>query len=38
MLGPLESIIGVLMSGISVSVLFAMVTRLVGRDSRSPDK
>jgi voltage-gated potassium channel len=35
MLGPLESIIGVLMCGISVSVLFATVTRLVSRDSRS---
>ena len=31
MLGPLESIIGVLMCGISVSFLFATVTRLVGR-------
>ena len=29
MLGPLESIVGVLMCGISVSVLFATVTRLV---------
>jgi len=29
MLGPLESIIGVLMCGISVSVLFATVTRLI---------
>jgi voltage-gated potassium channel len=35
MLGPLESIIGVLMCGISVSLLFATVTRLVSRDSRS---
>jgi voltage-gated potassium channel len=35
MLGPLESIIGVLMCGISVSVLFATVTRLVSRDARS---
>jgi voltage-gated potassium channel len=33
MLGPLEGIIGVLMCGMSVSVLFAMVTRLVGRDA-----
>jgi voltage-gated potassium channel len=32
MLGPLESITGVLMSGISVSLLFAIATRLVGRD------
>jgi voltage-gated potassium channel len=31
MLGPLESIIGVLMCGISVSFLYAVVTRLVGR-------
>jgi voltage-gated potassium channel len=29
MLGPLESMIGVLMCGISVSVLFATITRLV---------
>jgi voltage-gated potassium channel len=35
MLGPLESIIGVLMSGISVSVLFAAVTRLVSRQAPS---
>ena len=35
MLGPLESIIGVLMCGISVSVLFATVTRLVSRDART---
>ena len=35
MLGPLESIIGVLMCGISVSVLFATVARLVNRDERS---
>jgi voltage-gated potassium channel len=37
MLGPLESIIGVLMCGISVSVLFTTVTHLVGRDARSSD-
>ena len=35
MLRPLERIIGVLMCGISVSVLFATVTRLVNRDTRS---
>jgi voltage-gated potassium channel len=35
MLGPLESIIGVLMCGMSVSVLFATVARLVNRDARS---
>jgi voltage-gated potassium channel len=33
MLGPLESIIGVLMCGISISVLFATVTRLVSRQA-----
>jgi voltage-gated potassium channel len=32
MLGPLESIIGVLMCGFSVSLLFAIATRLVGRE------
>jgi voltage-gated potassium channel len=35
MLGPLESIIGVLMCGISVSVLFATITRLVNREGRT---
>jgi hypothetical protein len=35
MLGPLESIIGVLMCGISVSILFATVTRLVTRPAPS---
>jgi Ion channel len=35
MLGPLESIVGVLMCGISVSVLFATVTRLVSRPAPS---
>lgn len=35
MLGPLESIMGVLMCGISVSVLFATVTWLVSREARS---
>ena len=34
-LGPLESVIGVLMSGISVSLLFAIVTRLINREERS---
>jgi len=33
-LGPLESIIGVLMCGISVSLLFAIVTRLTNRNAR----
>lgn len=35
LLGPLESVTGVLMCGISVSVLFALVTRLLDRDIRS---
>jgi hypothetical protein len=35
MLGPLESIIGVLMCGISVSILFATVNRLVSRTAPS---
>jgi hypothetical protein len=35
MLGPLESIIGVLMCGISVSVLFATISRLVNREGRT---
>lgn len=35
MLGPLESIMGVLMCGIPVSVLFATVTRLVSHEVRS---
>ena len=33
-LGPLESIIGVLMCGISVSLLFAIVTGLTSRNAR----
>jgi voltage-gated potassium channel len=37
-LGPLESVIGVLMSGISVSLLFAIVTRLINREERSSPK
>jgi voltage-gated potassium channel len=32
--GPLESIVGVLMCGISVSLLFAIVTRLINREAR----
>lgn len=32
LIGPLESVTGVLMCGISVSVLFALVTRLLDRD------
>ncbi len=34
LLGPLEAITGVLMCGISVSVLFALVTRLLDRDTQ----
>jgi voltage-gated potassium channel len=37
-LGPLESIIGVLMCGISVSLLFAIVTRLTSRSALSSRK
>jgi hypothetical protein len=35
LLGPLEGITGVLMCGISASVLFALVTRLLDRDIQS---
>ena len=35
LLGPLEGIIGVLMCGISVSVLFALVARLLDSDKQS---
>ena len=35
LLGPLEGITGVLMCGISVSVLFALVTRSLDRDTQS---
>jgi len=35
LLGPLESVTGVLMCGISVSVLFALVARLLDRDIQS---
>jgi voltage-gated potassium channel len=35
LLGPVESIVGVLMCGISVSVLFALASRLVDRDTRN---
>ena len=31
-LGPVESVVGVLMSGLSVSVLFSIMTRLVERE------
>ena len=33
-LGPVESIIGVLMCGLSASLLFAIVTRLVDRETK----
>jgi hypothetical protein len=33
-LGPIESVMGVLMCGISVSLLFAMVTRLINHAER----
>jgi Ion channel len=38
LLGPLESMAGVLMCGISVCLLFATVTRLVDRDPRHSRK
>jgi voltage-gated potassium channel len=38
LLGPLEGITGVLMCGISVSILFALVTRLLDRDTQSSQK
>ena len=34
-LAPLEGVIGMLMCGISVSLLFAIVTRLINREERS---
>lgn len=37
-LGPLESVIGVLMCGMSVSLLFAIVTRLFNREEQSSPK
>ena len=37
-LAPLESVIGMLMCGISVSLLFAIVTRLINREERSSPK
>lgn len=38
LLGPLESVTGVLMCGISISVLFALVTRLLDRDAQTLGK
>jgi hypothetical protein len=32
LLGPIESILGILMCGLSVSLLFAIATRLVGNE------
>jgi voltage-gated potassium channel len=37
-LGPVESIIGVLMCGLSASFLFAVVSRLVDREARLPSE
>jgi voltage-gated potassium channel len=36
-LGPVESILGVLMCGLSASFLFAIVSRLVDREARASD-
>jgi hypothetical protein len=36
-LGPVESIIGVLMCGLSASFLFGVVSRLVDREARASD-
>jgi voltage-gated potassium channel len=36
LLGPVESVTGVLMCGISVSCLFAVATRLIERESHNP--
>jgi len=38
LLGPLESMAGVLMCGVSVCLLFATITRLVDRDTRHSRK
>ena len=38
LLGPLESIAGVLMCGVSVCLLFATITRLMNRDPRDSRK
>jgi hypothetical protein len=35
-LGPVESVIGVLMCGLSASFLFAIVSRLIEREARLP--
>ena len=36
--GPVESLLGALMCGVSVSLLFAIVTRLISRETRLPRK
>jgi voltage-gated potassium channel len=36
LLGPLESMVGMLMAGVSIGLLFAAVTHLVDGESRSP--
>jgi hypothetical protein len=36
LLGPLESMVGMLMSGVSIGLLFAAVTHLVDGESQSP--
>jgi voltage-gated potassium channel len=36
LLGPVEAIMGVLMCGISVSVLFAIAARLIGNEAQLP--
>jgi voltage-gated potassium channel len=36
LLGPVESVTGVLMCGISVSFLFVVATKLVEREERTP--
>ena len=36
-LGPVESLVGVLMCGLSASFLFAVVSRLVDREARASD-
>lgn len=38
LLGPLESMAGVLMCGVSVCLLFATITRLIGHDTRHSRK
>jgi voltage-gated potassium channel len=37
LLGPIEAIMGVLMCGISVSMLFAIATRLIGNEAQLAD-